>query len=623
MSNSVALNHPCAYCKYLCTSHENNVCCDFCFNWFHSPCAEITNKQHNDKQKSGNRKFKCYLCLTKSNCHGCQKNFFPRSKRVHCANCENSFCRVCVLKNNGEINCFLRPENTYYCNKCDKNYSCIKCKKPCEDFENSEPSIYCDSCKRWVHFKCTKLTPKQFNKMGRNSDFYYCSLCIENTLPFCKISKPKFLEINNQKVTKYIPASICQLCIECNTDCDVCVACPDQHRVCDKCTKCSLLDVESFSSLLNSKDENEILLLHINARSLLKNVESIKEFLDTLDKLPDIICISETKIRNHLNVEFEETLGFDQIQLSGYHPFIYNKTETFFGGTGIYVLDKYSFHRRKDLEINIPGECEASFIELNLKSNQTKNSAIICSMYRHPHDNHDEFYDTFCEKISKIDKKTPIIIAGDMNINVSVQDTESLQYKNFILSSGLRNLVTNQYTRVADESETTIDHILTNLHTEISDAGVVQWEVADHLSVFVKAKLFSPNHNLHKSNLENPHFKRFFKESKRDVFCDIFANKINDSEINFSFNRNENNPNQTLEKLIALIQDTYNEVFPLQKVSKHKTKKRRKPWMNYQILDMIKTKHKLFKKYLSNKTPENLSAFKTKRNQVKREIEKA
>ena len=82
------------------------------------------------------------------------------------------------------------------------------------------------------------------------------------------------------------------------------MACPDQHRICEKCTTCSLLDVETFSSLLNSKEDDEFLLIHINARSLSKNVESIQEFLDTLDNLPDIICISETKIKDKTNFDF-------------------------------------------------------------------------------------------------------------------------------------------------------------------------------------------------------------------------------------------------------------------------------------------------------------------------------
>ena len=244
-------------------------------------------------------------------------------------------------------------------------------------------------------------------------------------------------------------------------------------------------------------------------------------------------------------------------------------------------------------------------------------------MYRHPHENHVEFYDTFCETISKIDEKVPIIIAGDMNINVSSRDTESQQYKNVILSSGLRNLVTNQYTRIADQSETTIDHILTNLHSEISDAGVIQWEVADHLSIFVKAKLFSKNKNLKTPNSDTPQYKRFFNESKKDLFCNTFSEMLTGSNLNFSFHSNRNNPNRVLNSLITVIQDSYNKVFPLKKVSKRKTKKQRKPWMNFYILDMIKTKHKLFKKYLNNKTPENLTAYKNKRNNCKKEIEKA
>ena len=624
MADSPQLNYPCPHCKYFCTSIENSICCDYCFNWFHLSCVDLANKQNDKNQKSNCKKYKCYLCRTKTNCHGCHKLYFARSKKVNCANCENSFCRQCVLSNNGQINCYLNPQNTYYCNECDKSYSCMKCEKPCEDSEQSEPSIYCDSCKKWIHFRCTKLTPKQFNKLGRNTDFYYCSTCIENSIPFSRLSKKKFFEMNNQKITKSVPASLCQLCIDCNTECNICVACPDQHRVCDKCAKCSLIDVETFASLLNSKDEDEILIIHINARSLLKNVENIQEFLDTLDKLPDIICISETKIRNHLKIEFEDTFGFNQIQLQGYHPFIYNKTETYFGGTGIYVLDKFSFRKRNDLDINIPGECEASFIEINLKSDSISRSMIICSMYRHPHDNHEDFYDTFSETISKINVKTPIFIAGDMNINVSSQDPESQHYKNVILSSGLRNLLTNQYTRVADQSGTTIDHILTNLYSEISDAGVVQWEVADHLLIFVKAKLLPKHQNSNSLDSNTPCFKRFFAQSKKNVFCDNFSKRLYNSGINFSFtNTGGNSPNHALKELIKIIQDSYDKVFPLRKVSKRQMKKKRKPWMNYQILDMIKTKNKLFKKYLKNKTSENMNAFKAKRNKIKREIEKA
>ena len=60
---------------------------------------------------------------------------------------------------------------------------------------------------------------------------------------------------------------------------------------------------------------------------------------------------------------------------------------------------------------------------------------IICSLYRHPHNNFDEFYDNFLEVLSKLDPKTPLVIAGDVNINASSQNSKSQQYKNFFIKS--------------------------------------------------------------------------------------------------------------------------------------------------------------------------------------------
>ena len=605
----------CMKCKLNCSiDNSDSICCNKCSSWYHLSCVNLTSNNYPFK-------FKCNLCVSKTNCHNCGTKYYPRSHKVHCLNCSHSFCSNCAGLSGKNIKFFLSPENDFFCNSCDNNFSCIKCEKPCEDLPNSEPSIFCDSCNRWLHFNCSKLKAKQFNKFGRNVDPYFCYNCIGETLPFVNISKKVFFE-NNKKITKIIPASTCKLCIECNSECDLCTACPDQHRVCDKCAKCSLLDVETFSTLLNSKKDDELLLIHINARSLTKNVENIREFLDTLEKLPDIICISETKIIKQTAQNTSNELDLNKLYLDGYHPIVYNNSETHFGGTGIYVQKKLSYRQRKDLDINIAGECEASFIELILKSGHRQGSMIICSMYRHPHDNYDEFYEIFCETLSRIDDKTPIILAGDININVSLQNTVSKQYKNLILSFGLRNLVTNQYTRIASESETTIDHILTNLKSEISDAGIVQWEVADHLSIFVKAKLTPELTKPYQTKRDTPGYLRFFSKSKQGSFCDTFAKKLSNSNINFKFNSG-NNPNHALEKLIKVIQDSYNETFPLRKLSKRKMKRQKKPWMNYQILDMIKTKHKLFKKYLKNKTSENLDAYKAKRNKIKREIEKA
>ena len=54
-----------------------------------------------------------------------------------------------------------------------------------------------------------------------------------------------------------------------------------------------------------------------------------------------------------------------------------------------------------------------------------------------------------------VDRSSAIILAGDMNVDVSSQNPISQKYQNVILSLGLRNLVNNQFTRVTSNSETT------------------------------------------------------------------------------------------------------------------------------------------------------------------------
>ena len=617
MSDENTKFYPCPNCKLNCNEETDCVNCDKCFNWYHLSCTNLLKKDFNSLCRT-NKKFLCNLCLTKKVCHHCNKKYTGRSLRVNCVNCESTFCSKCVpLISAKNIRHFLSTEQNFYCPDCDSNYFCEKCEKPCQDLEDSDPSIFCDSCKKWTHFKCSSLKAKQFNKLGRNNDPYFCSTCIGGNLPFSKISKKQFFEDVTQSESHKANATInnCQLCIECNLECDLCTNCPNPYRVCPNCTDCSLLDMEAFCKLLNSKNDGKIIMIHINARSLKKNIGKIRELLDVLDKLPDIICISETK----LNDEPKEKLHLNDIKLDNY-DFVGNNSKTFFGGTGIYILKEFLYKEKHDLNFNVSGEYEASFIELNLANKNKRNKVVIGSIYRHPHNNHDEFYDTLFETINQIDKNSAIILAGDMNIDVSSQNNLSQKYQNIILSSGLRNLVNNQFTRVTSESETTIDHILTNLGKEVLESGVVQIEIADHLPIFMKAKMFLEKNNHYDGIL----LKRFFTISKKDKFCEIFVKKL--SKINFESCSSINikdKPDKALEKLISIIQESYNETYPLVKVSKRKMKKTRKPWINHPILEMIKVKHELYKRYLVNRTPENLSVYKSKRNKVKREIEKA
>jgi len=335
--------------------------------------------------------------------------------------------------------------------------------------------------------------------------------------------------------------------------------------------------------------------MHFNIRSLSKNISSIEDLIyECLDKYPDIICISETKLN--------EKSDLSLIQIPDY-KFIHNDSKTAAGGSGIYINESLTFSPRNDLNININGECEATFVEIHVKNTNEKN-IIIGSVYRHPHDNYDQFFSVFCETIERVNKQYNVILLGDININVNANDCKSKEYKDLLLSMGLNNCITLP-TRISDSSETVIDHLVTNINPNLLLSGVITEEITDHLPIFgivqIRAKHTTPNHYYTRRNITL---------TKKDSFVRCIVSKIN----SFTY---ENDPSTTLQKLVHLIQSASDQVFPSNK--KKRSKKRyRKNWITAGILTSIDNRDKLFEKWKNNKTPENRATYNRKRNQVTR-----
>ena len=210
---------------------------------------------------------------------------------------------------------------------------------------------------------------------------------------------------------------------------------------------------------------------------------------------------------------------------------------------------------------------------------------------------------------------TNIILLGDLNINVSSENNLAKEYKNFLLSLGLRNYITNVMTRIGTNSESTIDHVISNLQSNQIKTGVIQYEASDHFPIFGIPKLILP---LFKP--EPPIYKRFFNKNKKDDFCRALQCKLQVSENSplTSFD-----PQSSLGNVIKGIQAAYDKTFPLKKLSRKASKKFRKPWVTASIVDLIKQKHKLYKAYLRRKNAQSFNAYKKQRNLVKRTIESA
>ena len=123
------------------------------------------------------------------------------------------------------------------------------------------------------------------------------------------------------------------------------------------------------------KTPDNLRLIHINAVSLCKHVDSITDMIAEFNKHPSIIFISETRVHDE-----KEHFQKSQIQIPGY-TFILDNSPTSAGGTAIYVSDGLICNERQDIVFDYPN-VESCFVEIVCKT--PGNNPVFGAMYRHP-----------------------------------------------------------------------------------------------------------------------------------------------------------------------------------------------------------------------------------------------
>ena len=208
-------------------------------------------------------------------------------------------------------------------------------------------------------------------------------------------------------------------------------------------------------------------------------------------------------------------------------------------------------------------------------------------------------------------------MAGYFNINTSKSNetTVSKQYKDLLLSLGLTNLISKP-TRIANSSETILDHILANVPLQKLNCGVVRHVVADHLPTFAILNSTVQYRSEHQNS-----YYRCVTDDKRNEFVEVFK-KSNQALLMCDINP-ETDPEHDLSLLIDAITEAFNKVFPLRKRSKKLAKRYRKPWMTKGILASVKRKNELKFLWLKNKDDSSHQEYKKYLNKLTRIKEKA
>ena len=134
------------------------------------------------------------------------------------------------------------------------------------------------------------------------------------------------------------------------------------------------LDIPQFNQI-KPDPVSSLGILHTNIASISKHFDDLTTVLSLLKFNFQIIGISEHKI--HKSSES----SISNIDLKGYHPFVFGSSETTHGGTGFFIHESLVFIKRDDLKFNSAGNYESTFIELILPN---RKNVILGCIYRHP-----------------------------------------------------------------------------------------------------------------------------------------------------------------------------------------------------------------------------------------------
>ena len=423
-------------------------------------------------------------------------------------------------------------------------FPCKVCNKSCKSNQNS---ICCNICNFWLHLKCTSLTFSQFQYYIYNVNIpFFCEHCISESLP---------LDCLGSHATLSPPITI-----------------DDNYLSVNEINK-------HFSACsYNSKD---MTILHINTRSLLKNISQVEEMISVMSNPPEFIAISETKLNKNSNLNF--------VQITNYQLLNQNSL-TFAGGVAIYVKSNVNFTNRMDINFHCI-EYESIWIEIISDSNKF-NNIILGVLYRHPQGRVKDFTEQFSELLHDIsNSKKDIIIVGDLNIDsLKLESNYNIKaYFDMLSSCNFSNKI-NTPTRMTATSKTSIDHLYCNNSDITIHSSIIVSDISDHFPLLSTIK----NRTSITENVSRDKARNYsgINNEKLKIEAHIIMEDLLQTLI-----KSQNVPtNDQFDLFMARVKVILDSNVPLKCFSRNETRLKMRPWITKGILKSIKTRNKMFKK---------------------------
>ena len=201
-----------------------------------------------------------------------------------------------------------------------------------------------------------------------------------------------------------------------------------------------------------------------------------------------------------------------------------------------------------------------------------------------------------------------MLFDGRFNIDLLNNNSGSESFLNLMFLHGMYPRI-DRPTRITDSSATLIDNIFTNVYNTQLNSGVWVADIADHLPVYTILPYKDGTNQLH-SNCAEYVYKRIYTKENIDNFK-LALHSTDWSDVYTA--RGTQNKYSCFEHTLHCLINTY---FPEQKI-KINMKQQDKPWITKSILNCIRKKNEMYKRYIKTRTKKmRLNTKKYKNNLV-------
>ena len=616
----VCVDKYCNKCgKTFSMANINSICCDRCSQWYHQTCTDLTTSEFNQYSENVDKIWKCKSCIGKY-CKKCNITTHHKDK-LSCNLCNNIYHLKCSGLTKDRFNEIKNKKDTWKCRDCYSNIfpfhqidnnkleslQDIKVKQNTKITMNTENyskwcavcdkkvlqpqcGLPCNSCKKIIHKKCSKLSKNDIKIFHLFHENWQCLACTHEKFPFAHIENNELHHIafNSNFVYKKLSHKIMvddnlkllltqtnnnsrNYNFDIENEFEVNVEIKPNFKY---------YEIQEFRKMKDTlKKQKHLSIFHTNICSLNANVENMENLIHDLDFKFDILTVTETWNPEITKVTFSPKL------LEGYHAYYGTTGSSAKGGCGVYVNELLNPIPRKDLEFKInenSHESESCWVEL---INNKGPNTLLGTFYRHPSKQDSTFNENLKKVLQKLKKESSkkIIICGDFNQNLLNYDKDEYisTFLNTMLENGFQPCITEP-TRITNTNKPSlVDNIFINTIENPISGNILEHISYDHLPNFVILEHGQVNKNI---KIKTRNMKNFNQNDfQNELLNPSLIHQIeNAKDTNSAFNAYKKKFCQTINKHA-----------PLRFLNKKEIKLRQKPWLTKGILISIKIKRTL------------------------------